>query len=255
MNTSRKRNITRYTLSLFLGFLLFNLLWYVASITVNLKAMPSPIDVYASYQIALDNGILEHITTSLSRVAIGVVISLFIALTLGVTMGYKPKVNQLLSPLLYFSYPLPKLAFLPIIMILFGIGDASKIIIIVLIIALQLTISIRDAIRNIPAEDYDVLTSLRASSLQKIYHITLPAILPETFSALRVAVGIAMSALFFTETFGTDKGLGFYITDSWMRLDYHQMFFGIFALSLLGLLIFVVLDIADHIMCKWQNKS
>lgn len=252
MSRNKKKSTGCYILSLLLGFVIFNVLWYIAVICIDLKALPSPIEVYKSYDQAIANGIVSHIGASLWRVMAGIVISLIIALFLGIIMGYYPKVNRLFSPLLYFSYPLPKLAFLPVIMILFGIGDTSKILVIVLIIALQLTISIRDAIRNIPSEDYDVLTSLRASPIQKIYHITLPAILPEMFSSLRIAVGIAMSALFFTETFGTDKGLGFYITDSWMRIDYLQMYFGILTLSLLGLGIFLIIDIIDQLVNKWK---
>ncbi len=252
---SMTRNIVRYLGFLLLGITLFTLVWYVLSISLDIKALPSPFDVYVAYSQAFENGIGEHIVASLRRVAIGLAISLVLALAIGLMMGYSKKVNNVLSPLVYFSYPLPKLAILPVIMILFGIGDTSKIIIIVLIIVFQLTINIRDAVRNIPKEDYDILTSIRATPLQKVIHITLPAILPEVFSSLRVALGIAMSALFFTETFGTDKGLGFYITDSWMRIDYIQMFFGILTLSLLGLFIFIVLDIINQWACKWQRNN
>lgn len=251
--TNLTKNITRYTLHLLSGIILFTLIWYILSCLLGLKALPSPFDVYKSYPQALDNGIGMHITASLHRVSIGLIISLIIALTLGVLMGYNKKVDKLLSPIVYFSYPLPKLAILPIVMILFGIGDTSKIIIIVLIIVFQLTINIRDAVKNIPKENYDILTSIYASTMQKITHITIPAILPEIFSSLRVALGIAISALFFTETFGTDKGLGFYITDSWMRIDYIQMFFGIITLSMLGLLIFILLDIINQLTCRWKN--
>lgn len=247
------KNILRYLGFLLLGFILFNSIWYITSISVDLKALPSPFEVYKSYDVALNNHISDHILASLRRIAIGLSVALLIASLLGIFMGYNRTVNKILSPLVYFSYPLPKLAILPVIMILFGIEDTSKIIIIVLIIVFQLTINIRDAVINIPKEDYNILTSLHASSLQKIRHITLPAILPEIFSSLRVALGIALSALFFTETFGTDKGLGFYITDSWMRIDYIQMFFGILTLSFMGLILFILLDIADQLVCKWKK--
>lgn len=254
MKKVKKVNIIRYIGFLILGFFLTNLIWYILAAILNIQAMPSPVEVYSSYENALNNDIIAHTIASLYRVATGIVISLIIALIIGVTMGYNAKINRFLSPLIYFSYPLPKLAFLPIIMILFGIGDASKIIIIVLIIVFQLTINIRDAIINIPKEDYDLLVSLKASSIQKIRHITLPAILPDIFTSLRVAIGIAMSALFVTETFGTDKGLGFYITDSWMRIDYIQMFFGIVVLSISGIAIFILVDIANRLMCKWKFR-
>jgi len=168
-------------------------------------------------------------------------------------MGYDKKANKLLGPMVYFSYPIPKLALLPIIMVLFNIGEVSKIIIVVLIVVFQLIITIRDAVRNIPQENYYVLTSFGASNLQKMKHITMPAILPDIFSSLRVALGIATSALFFIETFGTDKGLGYYITDSQLRVDYIQMYFGIIVLSVIGFALFLFVDLLDSIFCKWKR--
>ena len=235
------------------GFVLFNVVWYICAVLLQLKALPSPFEVYAGFSKAVDRGILIHLLSSLQRIGIGLLISLIIAVIAGISMGFNKKVNKLFGPLLYFTYPIPKLALLPIVMILFGVGESSKIIIIVLIIVFQLILSIRDAVVGIPKDDYGVLTSLGASNFDKMRYITFPAVLPDILSSLRVSLGIAMSALFFTETFGTDKGLGFYITDSWMRLDYIQMYFGIFMLSLAGFLIFLLLDAAENYFCKWKK--
>lgn len=235
------------------GFVAFHVLWYAIALLLNLKALPLPTDVYAGYAKAFDSGIIVHSVASLQRILISIGGSLLIAIILGLSMGYNKKVNKLLGPMIYFSYPIPKLALLPIVMTLFDLGEVSKVIIIVLIIVFQLIITIRDAVRNIPQESYHVLTSLGASGLKKMRHITVPAILPETFSSLRVALGIATSALFFIETFGTDKGLGFYITDSQMRIDYIQMYFGIIVLSLIGFGLFLLVDLLDRIFCKWKN--
>lgn len=235
------------------GFIVFHLLWYALAQGLGLKALPLPTDVYAGYSKAFDNGILVHSLASLQRILISIGISLLIAIVLGLSMGYNKKVNKLLGPMIYFSYPIPKLALLPIVMTLFDLGETSKVIIVVLIIVFQLIITIRDAVRNIPQENYHVLTSFGASGLKKMQHITIPAILPETFSSLRVALGIATSALFFIETFGTDKGLGFYITDAQMRIDYIQMYFGIIVLSFIGFALFLLVDLMDRVFCKWKN--
>lgn len=251
----KKFKSLNYVFYIILGFVLFNLLWYILSEWLQLKALPSPFEVYQDYEKAFKNKILDHTTASLYRVFIGLSISLLLALIIGVLMGSYKKVNRLLGPILYFSYPIPKLALLPVVMILFGIGETSKIIIIVLIIIFQLIINIRDGIQNINREKFDMLTSLNASAFQKLRHITLPAVLPEIFSSLRVALGISMSALFFTETYGTDKGLGFYITDSWMRIDYTQMYFGICALSLVGFFIFFLIDLLEGVACRWKRPS
>lgn len=251
--TKRRKYIFNYFGYIVGGFVLFNIIWYILAMWLKLKALPLPTEVYAGYSKAFENGILDHSFASLRRIAYSIGISLGIALVLGLWMGYNKRANKLLGPMIYFSYPIPKLALLPIIMTLFDLGETSKIIIVVLIIVFQLIITIRDAVKNISKESYYVLISFGASSLQKMRHITLPAILPEMFSSLRVALGIATSALFFIETFGTDKGLGFYITDSQMRVDYIQMYFGIIVLSLIGFILFLIVDLLDNIFCRWKN--
>ncbi|GHT71969.1 ABC transporter permease [Bacteroidia bacterium] len=198
-------------------------------------------------------GMGVHIIASACRILEGLFIALLIAVPIGLTLANYPKINKICSPLLYFTYPVPKLALLPIVMLLLGIGEAAKITMIVLILVFQLIVSIRDAASHIPREDFHVLISLGASKRQMLRWITLPAILPETLTAIRVAIGTAASVLFFTETFGTDKGMGFYIVDSWMRLAYKEMYTGILCLSLLGFILFFTIDILEKRVCKWMN--
>ncbi len=249
----RIKGIYNYIIHILAGFLLFNLIWYILAFALHLKVLPYPLEVYAGYSNAIDNGIGEHLLASLWRTVFGMIIASVIALLFGLSMGYNRTIDKIFGPLLYFSYPIPKLALLPIVMIIFGIGEISKIIFFELIIVFQLILTIRDSVKAIPKDDYGVLISLRANNINKLRHITLPAILPFFLSSLRVSLGIAMSALFFTETFGTDKGLGFYITDSWMRIDYIQMYFGIFVLSLSGFILFLFLDLLEKYFCKWKN--
>jgi NitT/TauT family transport system permease protein len=97
-----------------------------------------------------------------------------------------------------------------------------------------------------------VLISLGANKRQMLRWIILPSILPEMLTSLRVTVGTALSVLFFTETFGTDKGMGFYIVDAWMRLAYTQMYVGILILSLIGFILFFTIDRVEKKICKWK---
>ena len=241
-----------YLRDIIFGFLIFNALWYSLALWLGMDALPLPHLVYADWEKAFARGIMGHLAASAGRTLLGLGLGLAIALVLGVPMGLSQQCNRLMGPLLYFSYPIPKLALLPVVMVLFGIGELSKITIIVLIIVFQLIIAIRDAIAAIPTENYALLISLGASPLEKVRHITLPAIVPAVLSSLRVSTGMALSALFFTETYGTTKGLGFYITDAWMRLDYTQMYFGLFALAMTGFFLFIALDIMERRCCRWQ---
>jgi NitT/TauT family transport system permease protein len=140
-------------------------------------------------------------------------------------------------------------------MILLGIGEAAKVAVLVLIIFFPLLLSVRDAVRAVPEEDYAVLVSLNGRFRDKLLHIILPACLPAILSSLRVSIGIAFSALFVTETFGTDTGLGLYVNDCWMRLDYVRMYFGITLLAFVGIGLFVLIDIGERVFCRWQRTA
>ena len=248
------RKSLNYLLYLSVGFLIINLIWFILDKIVVMPALPEPMQVYASYPRAIKNGIFAHINASLLRVLAGLGISLIIAVLLGLAMGYNKRLNKILGPVVYLSFPVPKLALMPVIMIFFGIGELSKILIVVLIIVFQLTVSIRDAVLSIPKEDYDVFVSLNASAWDKIRHIAFPAVVPAMLSSLRVSTGIAISILIVVETYGTLHGLGFYLIDSWMRADYIQMYFGILVLSVLGCTIFMLFDAAEKYFCRWKDS-
>jgi NitT/TauT family transport system permease protein len=171
---------------------------------------------------------------------------------IGIAMGSSTRINRLLNPLIYFTYPIPKTALLPVIMILMGLGDESKVMLIVLITVFQVIIAVRDAVLEIPSTLYSPLISLGASNWQQFYHITIPAIVPNLLTTLRISVGTALSILFFAENYGTKFGLGYYVQDSWARMDYPSMFGGILLLATLGLLLFLILDTLEAKAQRWK---
>ena len=90
--------------------------------------------------------------------------------------------------------------------------------------------------------------------MQVFRDIILPASLPKFITAVRVAMATAVSVLFFTETFGTQYGMGYFIMDAWLRVNYLEMYAGIVVLSLIGLLLFGVIDLIEHYACRWQHR-
>lgn len=224
------------------GFLLFNCLWMVASYLIKSSALPSPIQVYLSLPNEIRNGLGIHFATSLGRLAGGITISVILGTVIGVFMGESDKGNSILNPVVYFTYPIPKLALLPVIMILFGLGNSSKLILIVLITVFPVIVAVRDAVKSIDPEYYNLLSSLGADKWQRRLQVTLPAIMTDLLTSIKISVGTTLSVLFFAENYGTSLGLGYYIQDSWMRIDYISMFSGITLLSGLGFALFAILD-------------
>ncbi|MCC8147191.1 MAG: ABC transporter permease [Bacteroidales bacterium] len=234
------------------GLILFNVLWFLIAKLVNNPVLIDPISTYVNIFKVLPD-MSGHLLASLERVVLGIFISVVIGSIVGIGMALSKKLNSILSPLVYFTYPIPKFALLPIVMLLAGIGEISKITMIVLILVFQIIISIRDAVNNISRDKYNILISLGANPKQILKEVIFPAILPELFTTLRIALGVAISVLFFTETYGTEKGMGYYIVDSWMRINYLDMYAGIVLLSILGFLLFLLIDGMDRVFCKWNK--
>jgi len=232
------------------GFLLLNLIWLIASLLLNINVIPSPLAVYKDFGSLFANKILIHILFSLRRIVIGLVLSLAVGIPIGIIMAYSEKANRILYPLIYFSYPIPKTALLPIAMLLLGMRDGSKIAIIFLIIVFQVIVSVRDSVLNIDAAMYQVIMSVGANERQIIRHVTLPAILPELLTSIRVSLGTAVSILFFVEGYGTKYGMGYYIIDAWSKINYIDMYAGIIVISVIGFALFISVDYAADKLCK-----
>ncbi len=237
------------------GFLAFHLLWFGLDLGIHSDVFAGPLPVYQTLAALLGKmQIWEHMGASFLRVLEGLFISLALGVPTGILLANNPRLNKVGGALLYFTYPIPKLALLPVVMLLFGIGEAAKIIMIVLILVFQITLAARDAVSNIAKDDFAVMTSLGASRLQVLRWVTFPAALPEILTSLRVATGTVISVLFFTETYGTEYGMGFYIVDAWMRLAYNEMYAGIYILSLMGFLLFFAIDRAEARLCGWKRQ-
>ena len=236
----------------FYSFVVVILAWWLLSALLMRPIVPSPYAVFLNIVEIFAARMSVHVVYSLGRILGGIMRSVLIGVPLGFLMGYFSPIDKLLSPMVYFTYPIPKLALLPVVMLLFGLGEVSKLIMIVLIIVFQVVITSRDAVKSIPAETFHSLQSLGASKVQTFTEIILPASLPEVLTATRLALGTAVSILFFTETFGTEHGMGYFIMDAWMRVNYLDMYAGIVVLSFMGFLIFSVIDAAESYLCAWR---
>lgn len=236
------------------GIGIFLALWYVTGIVVRLPIIPSPVAVMANLIDIFTSKIVIHGFYSLWRIIAGVFLSVIVGIPIGLCMGYFGKWDQVLSPIIYLIYPIPKIALLPIMMLLFGLGELSKILMLFLIIVFQVIVAVRDGVKSIPKETYYPLCSLGASFMDIFWEVLMPASLPKFLTSIRVAMATAISVLFFTETFGTQYGMGYFIMDAWMRVNYLEMYSGIVVLSGIGLILFGVIDYLDHKICHWQYR-
>ena len=235
------------------GIFLCLILWAVTAQILQMPVIPSPEQVLLRLMQKFPDTIAVHAGYSLLRIVLGLVVAVAVGYPVGVLMGYFPRVNRLLAPILYLTYPVPKIALLPVVMLLFGVGETSKMLLVSLIIVFQVVVAVRDAVAAIPPETYAPLRVLGATFAQIVRHIIVPASLPKFITAVRVAMATAISVLFFTETFGTQYGIGYYIMDAWLRVNYLDMYAGIVVLSAMGLVLFILLDWAERRLCAWSR--
>lgn len=237
-----------------LGLCLFLAGWYIMAKFIHLPIVPSPFLVLENLVDIFMKYIAIHGFYSLGRMVAGLVFAIIVGVPIGLCMGYFPKCDRILAPLVYLTYPIPKIALLPILMLLCGLGEVAKVLMIFLIIVFQVIVSVRDGVKGIPRETYYPLYSLGASFWDVFSEILLAASMPKFLSSIRVAMATSISVLFFTETFGTQYGMGYFIMDAWLRVNYLEMYSGIVVLSIIGMILFGIIDLLEKKICHWQYK-
>jgi NitT/TauT family transport system permease protein len=238
-----------------LGISALVLTWEVLSLAIPGGFIPGPLAVTARFLVLLPQALWRHLLASLARIAAALAAALLLAVPAGIAIGRIRALDRIFSPVAYLLYPVPKIAFLPVIMLLCGLGNVSKALIVFLVLFFQVLVSTRDAARGVPEPYLLSLRSLGASRAQSFRFLLWPALLPSLLSSLRIGTGTALAVLFFAETFGTSLGLGWFVMESWMRMSYLDMFAGIFTLGLLGLAIFLAVDVLQRRFCRWQQRE
>ncbi|MDR1216107.1 MAG: ABC transporter permease [Treponema sp.] len=230
------------------------LLWHVAAVAINKAFLPQPVVVGKAFLRLAETKLLwRHTSASLLRLFLAIAAGFFPAAVLGLIAGRSPRLNALLSPFIYIIHPLPKAAFLPLIMLFLGLGNASKVFLLAFTIFSQVLIAARDAAERVPETAILAVKSMNAGPFAVFRHVILPSALPDLCTGLRVSLGTATAVLFLAETFASDSGLGYLIVDAWTRVAYPEMFAAILSLSLLGLLLFGIVDVLERIICPWKQ--
>jgi ABC-type nitrate/sulfonate/bicarbonate transport system permease component len=241
----RKRDLLLATAGLLL-------IWQLASMIIDKPILPPPCEVVRAFVLSLPQDLGKHILVSAWRVVASIAIAIAFAVPVGLGLGLSPTASRLAAPVIYLLYPIPKIVFLPVILLLLGIGNLSKIFVISLILFFQMLVVVRDEAANIRPELVASVRSLGAGRRALFTYVYFPACLPAVLTSLRVSIGTAIAVLFFAESFATTTGLGYYIiVETWGRLDYAEMYAGVIAMSLLGLALYFAVDNIQRRMCPW----
>lgn len=226
--------------------------WAALAAAIGSPALPGPIVALTEFGRQLP-ALMSEIAISLWRVLAAMALGTVLAVPIGLWLGRSPSADAVLAPVVFLSYPVPKVVFLPVLLVLLGLGDAPKIALIGLIIFFQILVTARDAAKAVPEASVLSVRSLGASRYDVARHVIVPAAMPEIFTALRIGSGTAIAVLFLAESTAGTNGLGWYILDAWGRIDYPAMFAGIIAMALLGVILYEVLDLVEGRVTRWRH--
>jgi len=236
------------------AMLFAGLLWQLAAASVQKAFLPPPLSALRRlFELIASGNLNIHTLQSLKRIFLSLGIAGPLAWVLGLLSGRHRTIDAVTSPIVYLLHPLPKVAFLPVLMLFFGLGDASKVALMGLVIFSQLFVGARDASRAIPQSMIDTVRSLGGSTSFVTRQVILPSTWPALISSLRISLGTASAVLFLSETFASMDGLGWYIMDAWSRVDYLDMYAAILTLSLVILILFLLLDLVETITLRWRE--
>jgi NitT/TauT family transport system permease protein len=231
-------------------------IWQLLAMLIRQPILPPPTRVLPVFIQELFGPLGQHVLASLFRVVASIALAVALAAPAGLVLGQSRRLNRLFAPFIYLTYPIPKVVLVPIVLLLLGVGDLPKIVIITMILFFQVLVLVRDAASAIRPELLISVRSLGAGRRGLFRFVYLPASLPAILTAIRQSIGTAVAVLYVAELFATRYGLGYYIYLQGSTLfNYPRMYAGVIAMSLLGLSLYFAVDAAERRLCRWKLEA
>lgn len=230
-------------------------LWEFLSATgrVNALLLPTPVAVFQAAVMMTQNGTLPIDTAvSLGRVLVGFLAALVIAVPLGVLMGLSRVVYDAINPLIEVVRPVPPIAIIPIAMLWFGIGESSKIFLIAYGAFFPILLNTIAGFRAIDPVHIRAVQSLGATRWQVIRHVVMLSAFPYIVVGARLGMAMGFIVLVAAELIAADAGLGFLIQDARQHFMTDQIFVGIIAIGIVGLILNQSLLVLEQRIVPWR---
>lgn len=237
--------------------LLLGVWWLVTGMGwVGPLFLPAPSEILAAaLESWRDGTLLKHSMASTVRVLAGFLITLLLAFPVAVVMALTNTGRRLFQPLNSLLRYMPFPAFVPLLILWFGIGSTTQILVIMVGTFFQLTVLIQDAFSSIRREYLETARALSFSPTQIFLRVRLPAALPQCYDAIRVGIGWAWTCLIVAEMVGARDGLGYMILVGQRYLRTPEVFVGIIAIGLLGLVIDSILFAFRPVLMPWSSQT
>lgn len=253
---------TSFTLSALSLLVLLFVWWSVTALGLIAPLfLPSPQQVVSKLLLVagpqgfMDATLWQHLSASLARMLIALTAAAAIGIPVGIAMGISPVVRALIDPLIELYRPVPPLAYLPLMVIWFGIGETSKILLIYLAILAPVVLSTVAGVRHAQQVRLRAAASLGATRWQQLRWVILPGALPEILTGLRIGLGVGWSTLVAAELIAATRGLGFMVQSAGEFLATDVVLAGIAVIAVIAFGLELSLRALQRRLTPWNGEQ
>ncbi|MCA0035354.1 ABC transporter permease subunit [Mesorhizobium sp. B263B2A] len=222
--------------------------------------LPSPLAVWNKFIVVIRDGFVDatlaqHAVASLGRVFAALIAAILVGVPVGLAIGISTVGRGIFDPLLEFLRPIPPLAYLPLVIIWFGIGEPSKILVIAIAMLAPVALSTASGVRGVSQERINAARSLGATRAQVVRHVILPSALPSILTGLRIALGAGWSTLVAAELVAATRGLGFMIQSAAQFLVTDVVVMGILVIAAIAFVLEFAIRRIERVFVPWAGRE
>ena len=252
----------RYPLVSVLAVLVLFGVWALATSLFNIprNTLPSPQVMAESLQRMLAEGysgktLWQHIGASVLRTLTGLFAGIACGVPIGLAMGYSRFVNAALMPGFGFIRPIPPIAFIPLVILWFGIGEFSKILLIFVASFNYTVLASAAGMRAVPEQLVRAGRNLGLTQWQLFTSVMLPAAMPQIFTGIKISTAVSWAVVVAAELIAAQAGLGYIIADAGTFFRTPEVLIGVFIIGVIGLLFEIVIATIERRVLHWQSKA
>ena len=221
---------------------------------IDVRFFPAPSKVFGVMWTMIESGLLmKHVWASLQRLFWGILWGGIPALILGVAMGMFRTLRMIIEPVIAATYPIPKSAILPLILLIFGLGEPSKIVMVATGVFFPILINSMAGVLEINKIHFDVSRNFGAGGFQVFRTVALPGALPLIMTGVKLGVGLGLVLIAIAEMVGAKSGLGYMIWNAWEILSVETMYVGLITIAVLGLMFTLILNEIERLIVPWKT--
>lgn len=237
--------------------LLLLAIWQLGALSghVDTRFFPAPSAIFVEAEQMVKTGEMWiYLTISLERIAIGFVLGAVPGIAIGLATGLFSPVRAIVQPLVDATFPIPKIAILPLFIMTLGLGEESKYAIIATGVIYFVLINTAAGVRNIDRIYLDVGKNFGASRWMMFTDVALPGALPLIMTGLKLGMGVALLVIVSAEFVGAKSGIGYLIWTSWQVFQVEKMYVGLLVCAALGFVTAILLEYCERILIPWRPR-